>query len=81
MCNLISWRSQQDKAKREYEESRRVTVGMKGKVSLFTQRPAGGEEGYIRVDGKTVSGYVPHFGRGGKVFYAYASLKNARLAA
>lgn len=65
----------------------RVTVGMKGKVTTFTYRPTNSDDegGYIRlVDAKgirrTVSGYVPGYGKGGKVFYAYPGTLRGYLA-
>lgn len=73
--------AQHNDARRAYEESRRVTAGMSGPVVLFTQRGADPEVGYIRLDGKTVTGYVPNFGKGGKVFYAFSTSKHAKLAA
>lgn len=63
-----------------------VTIGTSGRVARFRSRPTKGdtEAGYIRltVDGKetTISGYVPRYGRGGKVFYANGWGKNAGLA-
>jgi hypothetical protein len=71
----------QEEARKVYEESRRVTVGVRGKNATFTQRGSDPEEGYVRIDGVTVSGYVPAFGRGGKVFYPWSFGKNAKLAA
>jgi hypothetical protein len=62
-------------------EARKVTVGMRGKVTLFTQRGSQPDEGYVRVNGKTVTGYVPQFGRGGKVFYPFSGRRNTKEAA
>lgn len=62
-----------------------VTVGREGKVARFVQRGKFGDEGYVRmtVDGTrvTISGYVPAYGHGGKVFYPWTANKNAKLAA
>lgn len=63
------------------DDPRYVTVGMTGKATLFTRRGKHIDEGYVRIDGKTVSGYVPRFGLGGKVFFPFTQMKNAKLAA
>lgn len=58
-----------------------VTVGLLGKATRFTRRGIAAGEGYVRINGKTVTGYVPDYGKGGKVFYAYPNGKNAKVAA
>lgn len=60
---------------------RTVTVGVRGKNALFVRRGPLADEGFVRIDGKTVTGFVPDFERGGRVFYAYGHGKNAKLAA
>ena len=59
---------------------RLITVGISGKNALFTQRGRRPSDGFVRVNGKTIRGFVPAYGRGGKVFYAYLSGKNADVA-
>lgn len=58
-----------------------VSIGITGKNALFTQRGKDPEVGYVRVGGKTISGFVPGFGtaNASKIFYPWASARNARI--
>lgn len=81
MCKTINWN---DPDGSKSKDPRYVTVGPAGKNTLFTRRGNKPDEGFVRIDGKTVAGFVPGFDRGGKyrgkVFYAYLSKKNGALA-
>lgn len=58
------------------DNPRYVTVMQSGKNALFTQRGRIKDEGFIRVNGKTISGFVPGYGKGGKMFWPWSFGKN-----
>jgi hypothetical protein len=53
------------------DNPRLVTVGYTGKNALFTQRGKMSDEGFVRIAGKTISGF-----HAGKVFYPWTHGKN-----
>lgn len=55
-------------------DNRTVTIDLTSKTATFTQRGQNKEDGFIRVKGKTITGF-----RLGNVFYPYSSGMNAQV--